>query len=93
MLRKEQTVVSPPSGDRPGRKGTAPKRPRLDWATLQRRTFGVDVWTCRCGGKRKVLAIVTSRRTAEELLRNLGLLEPRPPPPVAQGPPQLELAM
>jgi hypothetical protein len=52
----------------------------------------VDVWTCRCGGKRNVMAIVTSRRTAEELLRNLGLL-PSQPPPVsrAQAPPQLEL--
>ena len=68
------------------------KRPRLDWATLHARTFGVDVWTCRCGGKRNVMAIVTSRRTAEELLRNLGLL-PSQPPPVsrAQAPPQLEL--
>jgi hypothetical protein len=93
MLGEEQTVAPPPLGNTPERKRTAPKRPRMDWATLQRRTFGVDVWTCRCGGKRKVLAIVTSRRTAEELLRHLGLLEPKPPPPVAQGPPQLELAM
>jgi hypothetical protein len=53
------------------------KRPRLDWATLHARTFGIDVWRCRCGGKRKVLAVVTSRRTAEEMPRNLGLLRSR----------------
>ena len=35
------------------------------------------------GGKRKVLAVITSRRTAEEILGNMGLLEPRPPPPNA----------
>ena len=32
-----------------------------------------QVWTCRCGGKRKVLAVITSRRTAEEILGNMGL--------------------
>ncbi|MGQ0508542.1 MAG: hypothetical protein ACT4TC_24860, partial [Myxococcaceae bacterium] len=67
--------------------------PRLDWSSLQRRTFGFDVWTCHCGGNRKVLAVITSGRSAEELLRNLGRLPPRPPPPTAQAPPQLHLAM
>ena len=38
-----------------------PPRPRIDWASLLRRTFGVDIWTCHCGGKRKVLAVITSR--------------------------------
>ncbi len=69
------------------------KRPQLDWATLHARTWGIDVWKCRCGGKRKVWAVVTSRRTAEEMLRNLGLLQPRPPLPAAQSPPQIELAV
>lgn len=72
------------------------KRPRLDWAALHARTWKVDVWQCRCGGKRKVLAVVTGRRTAEQLLRNLGLLPPRPLPlllPGAQAPPQLELSL
>ena len=67
----------------------------LDWAALHARTWGVDVWQCPCGGKRKVMAIVTSRRTAEEILRNLGLLPSPLPRPVAlpQAPPQLELPM
>jgi hypothetical protein len=69
------------------------KRPRLAWATLQAHTWGIDVWKCSCGGKRKVLAVVTRRRTAEEMLRNLGLLQPRPPLPAAQSPPQIELAV
>ena len=70
-----------------------PKRPRLDWAALQQRTFGSDVWTCHCGGHRKVLAVITSRRTAEEVLRNMRMLQPRPPAPTAQAPPQLSLAV
>ena len=51
----------------------APKRrPKLDWATIQARTFGEDVWKCgRCGGRRRIVAVVTSHRTAEEVLRNL----------------------
>ncbi len=71
----------------------SPRRPRLDWATLQRRTFGVDVWRCLCGGTRTVLAVVTSPRAAEEVLRNLGLLGPRALRPSGPGPPQLSLAV
>ena len=71
------------------------KRPTLDWAALQAKTWGVDVWQCPCGGKRKVTAIVTSRSTAEEILRNLGLLPAAPHRPVAlaQAPPQFELSL
>jgi hypothetical protein len=49
---------------------------------------------CHCGGKRKVLALVTSRRTAEEILQNMGIL-PRVPhrPAKSQAPPQLALAL
>ncbi len=67
------------------------KRPRIDWATLLHRTFGCDVWRCACGGQRQVVALVTSRRTAEEMLRNMGMLDVAPPLPQAPGPPQLKL--
>jgi hypothetical protein len=73
--------------------GKRPKRPRLDWAELQKRTFDADVWQCSCGGKRRVLAVISSRRTAEEVLGNMGLLERRPRSPMAQGPPQLSLGL
>jgi hypothetical protein len=67
--------------------------PRLDWATIQQRTFGDDVFRCPCGGRRKVVAIVTNPRTVEEVLANLGLLPPRTPLPHAQAPPQLSLGL
>ncbi len=60
---------------------------------FERCSWGVDVWTCRCGGKRKVTAVITSRLQAEEVLRNMGLLDKWPPLPVAQSPPQMELAI
>jgi len=73
------------AGPRPAR------RPLLDWAALQQRTFGDDVFRCACGGTRKVVAVVTHPRTAEEVLSNLGLLPPRSPLPPSQAPPQLSL--
>jgi hypothetical protein len=70
------------------------RRPRLDWATLQRRTFEADVWQCPCGGRRQVVAVISNRRTAEEVLRNLRLLAAaRPVPRTEQAPPQLAFAL
>jgi hypothetical protein len=69
-----------------------PKRPRLDWATLQARTFGEDVWRCPCGGRRSVLAVVSSHRTAEAVLLRLGLLQPRKALPACHGPAPPQLA-
>jgi hypothetical protein len=89
-------VAAPSSPARLAGKRPRNVRPRLDWATLQKRTFGVDLWTCTCGGKRKVLALVTSRRTALEVLASMGLDAAQgatPPPATAQGPPQLTLAL
>lgn len=69
------------------------KRPRVDWASLQRHTFGCDVWQCPCGGRRRVMAVVTSERAAEEVLRNMGLWRQSVPLPPAQGPPQRQLVL
>ncbi len=73
--------------------GAGTKRPRLDWATALQRTFGIDVWTCHCGGRRTVRAIVTHRATAEVMLRNMGLAGAPTPQPASHSPPQLSLSM
>lgn len=70
-----------------------PKRPRLDWATALQRTFGVDVWRCPCGGRRRVRAVITHRDTAAAILRSMGLGDAPPPRSVAQAPPQLSLSL
>jgi len=46
---------------------SAPPCPRLDWAGLLRRTFGLDVFECPCGGRRRVLALyhIPGRRQEE----------------------------
>jgi hypothetical protein len=81
---------SPAPGATPAAKA---KRPRLDWATALHRTFGIDVWTCHCGGKRTVRAIVTNRATAEAMLRSMGLAGAPAPRAAAQSPPQRSLAL
>jgi hypothetical protein len=92
---QEEVAASPLPGSGAGcvRETERPRWPRLDWASLQRRTFEAEVWECPCGGRRRVVAVISHRRTAEEVLRNLGRLPPRSPPARAQSPPQLALAV
>jgi hypothetical protein len=64
----------------------------VDWAFLQRHTFEADVWRCPCG-RRSLLAVVTRRATAEQVLRHMGLGSARPPPATAHSPPQYSLPL
>ena len=93
VRRAEELTVPAPTQTASPRPENRAKPPRMDWATLQRRTFGDDVWACHCGGRRDVVAVITSRLQAEEQLLKLGLLRRRPAAPRAQGPPQLRLAL
>ena len=86
----ESASAAPPPRSAEPRRG---KRPRVDWAALQRHTFGCDVWQCPCGGRRRVVAVVTGARAAEEALRNMGLWQPEARLPPAQAPPQRELVL
>ena len=55
---------------------------RLDWATLLRRTFDVDVTSCRaCGGRMTVRAVLTDSASIAKLLA--ALRRPRAPPVAA----------
>ncbi len=78
VLQPEPEPATPPLKEDAPQKAKPTRPPRLDWATLQAKTFGTDVWKCpRCGGHRRVVGLVTSRQTAEDLLAKLGLLTPR----------------
>ncbi|MBN1208819.1 MAG: hypothetical protein JXB05_28430, partial [Myxococcaceae bacterium] len=70
-----------------------PKRPRIDWARLLRHTSQLDVLQCPCGGRRRVLAAVTSPAVAEKVLRDIGRLPPHPPLATGPPPPQLSLPL
>jgi hypothetical protein len=69
-----------------------PERPRLDWAALLRRTFGFDVFECSCGGRRLVLAVISSPEVARKILGLSGTTARRDRPP-STAPPQLALAL
>jgi hypothetical protein len=58
--------------------------PRVDWATLLRRTFEVDVLRCvGCGGRLCVLGEVTEPSLVAVVLESLGV--PTDPPRVARA--------
>lgn len=83
----------PPAAATPGEPTAAaePHRPRpyLNWADLLRRTWGFDVFACPCGGRRRILAFITSPELSRQVL-GLPARNGRPQP---TGPPQLALAL
>jgi hypothetical protein len=65
------------------------RKRRLDWAELLKRVFAVDVLSCPCGGKRRVLAFLTQARVVRAILHHLHLPAASLPLASAQAPPQL----
>src|SRR5438477_576007 len=65
----------------------APPRRRWAWADLLRRVFAIDVLTCACGGRLRLIATIEDPLVVQRILRHLGLpteppgLYPARPPP------------
>jgi hypothetical protein len=58
--------------------------PRVDWATLLRRSFAVDVLECpKCHDRLRVLAVITEREPVRRILAHLGM--PTEAPHVARA--------
>ena len=75
----EATLTATTAGPKRGELlGAATSKPWLDWATLLRRTFDLDVLACPCGGRLRFIALVTERDAIMPLLESLGL--PTTPP-------------
>jgi len=61
--------------------------PRVDWASLLRRSFEVDVFNCpSCGGRLRVLDEITDPATARLVLESLGMSTEAPEPARARDP-------
>ena len=61
----------------------------LDWATLLKRTFAVDVLACtRCGGRRRLIVFITDPVVVRQILTHLGLPTSPPERLPARAPPQ-----
>jgi hypothetical protein len=58
--------------------------PRIDWASLLRRSFQVDVLECpKCHGRLRVVAVITERASLRRILTHLGI--PTDSPTVARA--------
>jgi hypothetical protein len=56
----------------------------VDWATLLRRSFSVDVMECpKCHGRLRMVAVITEREPVRRILAHLGM--PTDAPPVARA--------
>jgi len=78
-------TLGPPDGQ--------PRRrtPRIDWATLLRRTFGLDVLDCpQCHGRMRVIATITEPEAIRKVLSAMKLSTEIPRPFPARAPPQGE---
>ena len=66
--------------------------PRPTWAELMKRVFEIDVLHCpHCGGRRRLIALITDSLVARRILRHLDLPSEPPPPAPARPPPQMVL--
>jgi hypothetical protein len=64
--------------------------PRVDWATLLRRSFEVDVLACpSCGGRLRVIGEVTEPGTVGRVLAALGMPAEAPRAARARDPAEL----
>lgn len=63
--------------------GIAPCPTRIDWATLLKRTYDLDVLSCSCGGRLRVVELVTDAERVKELLEQFGMSTK--PPPIARA--------
>jgi hypothetical protein len=69
---------------RPARSALYAATPRIDWATLLRRAFDVDVLACaKCGGRLRVLGCVTDPDLGRAILERLAI--PAEAPRVARA--------
>ncbi len=46
---------------------------KLTWSEALRVSFGLDSLTCPCGGKRRLIAVITPAKVVKKILRHLGL--------------------
>ena len=60
---------------------------------MMRRVFAIDVLHCdHCGGRRKLIALITDPMVVRRILRHLELPSEPPPIAAARAPPQMAFA-
>ena len=46
---------------------------RIEWSELLKRTFGIDITQCSCGGKLRLIALISERGVIAKILRHMAL--------------------
>ena len=79
---------SPAASPKSTKSTSVPSTYRLDWASLLKRVFGVDVLKCsRCQGQMRLIACIEEPDVAKKILEHLGLRAEPLPTLRAQAPP------
>ena len=80
MPREPAGVEGVAAGGEPARGSGELRERRLSWAQLMLRVFAQDVLECpRCGGRRKLIAVITDPAVIVRFLASLGLPTRAPP--------------
>ena len=87
IVPKPTAPPEPLASESPEPKNTAGSRYR-PWAELLKRCFSIDVLTCTgCGGRMRLVALVTEPASIRRFLRGLGETTDAPARAPARGPP------
>ena len=89
----EEALSTIPAGVDPNLEAAAEVPPEryIRWADLLRKVYAFDVLACPCGGRRKVVDLVTQPAEIRDTLDRLGLKSERLEPSKARPPPQEEM--
>lgn len=82
VRKGDGSLVRVASAESVERRPDRERKSYVDWATLMRRSFGLDVLLCpECGGRMAPVAVITERAIIERILTHLKLpLQAAPPP-------------
>ena len=88
---RPDVVPAPASAEPPAAPPPRQRDRRIDWASLLRRVFAVDVLSCpRCDGRMKIISFITDTIAVRRILDSFGLPSSHPPPEPARAPPEPE---
>ena len=81
-----------PPGACSGKRARPPRR--IDWATLLKRVFAVEILACAlCAGPMRVVSVIEEGPVARKILEHLGLPSVAPVRAPARDPPQADLPL
>lgn len=89
----ELTPAYPPATPPPEHNDNKPpSQAKIRWAQLIQRVWNTDVLSCPgCGGRRRIISLITDPSVIQQILQHLNLPTTAPTVAPARGPPQTDL--